>query len=180
MGKKHRLYQPITLLSVLVQRLISLRRNGVLSKRRVYEPAEINISRTSAEHILRKDRRLFPCKRIKQMKLTDLQRKEKKRIKFANWVLNNYTKEDINRFLFDLDGIYNAQNDRIWASSREEADKRSAVDEKNPILSESDSMATNLCSKLYDAGDGTMDAERYIEEVLLLAVKHPNKMLGKQ
>ena len=32
--------------------------------------------------------------------------------------------------LFDLDGIYNAQNDRIWAPSREEADKRDAVYEK--------------------------------------------------
>ena len=28
--------------------------------------------------------------------------------------------------------------------------------------------------------DGTMDTERYIEEVLPLAVKHGNKMLGKQ
>ena len=51
-------------------------------------------------------------------------------------MLNNYTKEDINRWLFsdeklfDLDEIYNAQNDRIWAPSREEADKRGAVYEK--------------------------------------------------
>ena len=92
------------------------------------QPAEMNISRISAQRILRKDRRLFPYKRIKQPKLTDLQ-KQKKRIKFANWMLNNYTKEDINKWLFsdekcfDLDGIYNAQNDRIWIPSREEADK---------------------------------------------------------
>ena len=80
------------------------------------------------------ERSLFSYKRIKQPKLSDLQKK--KRSKFANWVLNNYVKEDINRRLFsdekffDLDGIYNAQNNWIWAPSREEADKRSVVYEK--------------------------------------------------
>ena len=38
--------------------------------------AEMNISRTSAQRILRKDLRLFPYKRIKQPKLTDLQKKK--------------------------------------------------------------------------------------------------------
>ena len=97
------------------KKLVSARRLAV----------EMNISWTTAQCILRKELRLFPYKRIKQLKLIDLQ--EKKRIKFANWVLNNYTKEEI---FFGLDGIYNAQNDRIWAASREEADKRGAVYEK--------------------------------------------------
>ena len=32
--------------------------------------------------------------------------------------------------LFDIDGIYNSQNDRIWAISRVEADKRGGVKQK--------------------------------------------------
>ena len=35
-------------------------------------------------------------------------------------------------------------------------------------------------SSLYDADAGTMNAGRYIEEILPLALKHGNKMLGKQ
>ena len=33
--------------------------------------------------------------------------------------------------MFDLDGIYNGQNDRIWAVSREEADWRGAKKKNN-------------------------------------------------
>ncbi|CAF1337281.1 unnamed protein product [Rotaria magnacalcarata] len=32
--------------------------------------------------------------------------------------------------MFDIDGIYNAQNDRIWAVSREGADKKDGVWQK--------------------------------------------------
>ena len=131
-----------------------LRQKKSVSTRRL--ATEMNILRTNAKCILRKDLRLFSYKRIIQLKLTDFQKK--KRIKFAKWVLNNYTKEDINRWFFsdkkffDLDGIYNAQNDRIWAPSREEADEGGAVYEK-PDSGESDGMVTSLCSRLYDAGD---------------------------
>lgn len=78
-----------------------------VSSRRV--AAEMNISRTSAQRILREDLGYFPDKKIKQPKLTRLQKK--KRVKFANWVLNHYTKEDTKKWLFtdekysDLDGI---------------------------------------------------------------------------
>ena len=32
--------------------------------------------------------------------------------------------------MFDFDSMYNAQNDRIWAVNREEADKRGDVQQK--------------------------------------------------
>ena len=32
---------------------------------------------------------------------------------------------------FDLDGIYNIQNDRVWPVNREEADKKGGVHENN-------------------------------------------------
>ena len=51
-------------------------------------------------------------------------------------MLNNYSKEDTKKWLFtdeknfDLDGIYNSQNDRVWAPSREEADRKGAFHQK--------------------------------------------------
>ena len=32
--------------------------------------------------------------------------------------------------MFDLGGMYNAQNHRIWAVNREEADKRGGIEQK--------------------------------------------------
>ena len=57
-------------------------------------------------------------------------------MKFANWLRHNFRKEDTLRILFfnekifDLDSMYNAQNDRIWAVNREETDKRGGVRQK--------------------------------------------------
>ena len=50
-------------------------------------------------------------------------------MKFANWVRHNFRKEHTLRIffsdekIFDLDGMYNTQNDRIWAVNREDVDK---------------------------------------------------------
>ena len=54
-------------------------------------------------------------------------------MKFANWLRHNFRKEDTLRILFsdekifDLVGMYNAQNHRIWAVNREEADKSESL-----------------------------------------------------
>ena len=101
--------------------------------------AEMNISRTSAQRMLRKDLGCFPCKKIKQLKLTDLQKR--KRVKFANWVLNYYIKEDTQKWFFsdekyfDLDGVYNVQNDRVWAISRAEVDRQGGTHQKTSFPS---------------------------------------------
>jgi hypothetical protein len=48
-------------------------------------------------------------------------------------MLNNYNKDDTktwpftNEKYFDLDGIYNVQNDRVWAVNREEVDKKGGI-----------------------------------------------------
>ena len=60
--------------------------------------AEMNISRRSAQRILREDLGCFPYKKTKQLKLTDLQKR--KRIKFPNSVLNHYIKEETRKWLF--------------------------------------------------------------------------------
>ncbi|CAF2089292.1 unnamed protein product, partial [Rotaria magnacalcarata] len=148
--------------------------------------AEMNISKSSIHRILRKDLDCFPYKKIKQPKLTDVQKK--KRVKFENWVLNNYTKSDIARWLFsdekyfDLNGIYNNQNDRIWAISREEANKRGTIYEttKFPVKV---MVWFGVCSERLSVPmlfeDGSMDAQRYIDEVLPIALECGNEMLGE-
>ncbi|CAF1446281.1 unnamed protein product [Adineta ricciae] len=99
--------------------------------------AKISISATSARRILREDLGCFPYKKIKQSKLAHLQKR--KRIKFANWALNNYTKEWV----------------RMWMGACTEG------------------LTVPVIMK-----DGTIDAERYIDEVLPIASKSYNKMLG--
>ena len=72
----------------------------------------MNTSRQSIQRIFGKDLSCKPYKKTIQPKLTNLQKS--KRVKFANWVLNNYSKEDAKKWLFtdenyfDLDGIYNS------------------------------------------------------------------------
>ncbi|CAF1987108.1 unnamed protein product [Rotaria magnacalcarata] len=143
--------------------------------------AEMNISKSSIHRILRKDLGCFPYKKIKQPKLTDVQKK--KRVKFANWVLNSYTKGDITRWLFsdekyfDLNGTYHNQNDRIWAISREEADKRGAIYETTKF-SVKVMVWLGVCSEGLSVPvtfeDGSMDAQRYIDEVLPIALECGN------
>ncbi|CAF1138777.1 unnamed protein product [Didymodactylos carnosus] len=59
-----------------------------------------------------------------------------KRQKFANWIRTNFRKEETMRILFsdekmfDIDGVYNAQNDRVWAVDRAEADKKDDTNQK--------------------------------------------------
>ena len=84
---------------------------------------------------------------------------------------HNFRKEDTLRILFsdekmfDLDGMYNAQNDRIWAVNREEADKRGGVQQKRKFPQKV-MVWLGACSKrltpLIILDEGTMDHRRYI------------------
>ena len=95
---------------------------------------ELDISNGSLVRILKQDLGYRSYKKRVQPDLTDFEKS--KRMKFANWLRHNFRKEDTLRILFsdekmfDLDGMYNAQNDRIWAVNREEADKRGGVQQK--------------------------------------------------
>ena len=95
---------------------------------------ELDISNGSVVKILKQDLGYRSYKKRVQPALTDFEKS--KRMKFANWLRHNFRKEHTLRILFsvekmfDLDGMYNAQNDRIWAENREEADKRGGVQQK--------------------------------------------------
>ena len=89
---------------------------------------ELNISRSSVRRILKNDL-LHPLyKKTIQPLLTDEHKEERQKCRkmFSK-------REDTMKILFsgeklfDIDGIYNSQNDRIWAVTRVEADKRGGL-----------------------------------------------------
>ena len=86
---------------------------------------EMDMSFSSAYRILKKDLKMKPYKIIVKPLLKDEHKAQRK--KFANWARTEFRKEDTMRILFsdenlfDLDGIYNSEDDRTWAVNREEA-----------------------------------------------------------
>ena len=63
------------------------------------------------------------------------QHKEKRK-RFANWIRTNFRKQETLKILFsdekmfDIDGVYNTQNDRIWAANRDEANEKGGIHQK--------------------------------------------------
>lgn len=60
--------------------------------------AESHISKSSVQQILREDLVWSQYKKMKQPRLTNLQKE--RRVKFANWVWNNYAKDDTKKWFF--------------------------------------------------------------------------------
>ena len=90
---------------------------------------EMDMPFSSAYRILRKDLKLKPYKITVEPLLKDEHKAQRK--KFANGARKKFRKEDTMRILFsnekmfDLDGIYDSKNDRVWAVNREKANRRS-------------------------------------------------------
>ena len=78
----------------------------------------MRISRISAQRILKDDLKLKSYRIKVQPKISEDQKP--KRLQFANTIRTNFRKEDTLTFLFsdekmfDIDGVYNSQNERIW------------------------------------------------------------------
>ena len=95
---------------------------------------ELDVSERSMRRILKDDLGLRPYKKRLEPLLTDIHKN--KRLAFANWIRNNFRKKQTMKILFtdekmfDLDGMYNAQNDRIWAVNRAEADVKGGIKQK--------------------------------------------------
>jgi len=106
-----------------------LRRKKRVSARKI--SMELDISYTSVRRIIKNDLGLRPYKKVIEPALSDDQKIKRK--KFANWVRTNFRKEDILRIFFsdekffDIDGVYNSQNDRVWAVGRADADKKGGI-----------------------------------------------------
>ena len=71
--------------------------------------------------------------------------------------------------MFDIDGVYNSQNERIWAPSRADADAKGGITQ---IQKFPENVMVWLgayvkgVSPLVIFEEGTVDHERYIQEVL--------------
>ena len=110
-----------------------------------------------------------------------------KRKKFANWVRTNFKKEGTLKILFsdekifDIDGVCNAQNNRMWPVDCDEADEKGARKHKRKF-SQKVMIWLGVGSKgfrpLVLLDKGTIDHDRYIKEVLSVAIKYGNKVFG--
>ena len=146
---------------------------------------DLRISLTSAQRISKDDLKPKSYKIKVQPKISEDQKA--KRFKFANWIPTNFRQEDTSRFLFsdekmfDIDGVYNSQNERIWAPSRADADAKGAIKQIQKFPWKM-MVWLGACSKrvspLVIFDEGTVDDERYIQEVLPVILKFGNDMFG--
>ncbi|CAM4845627.1 unnamed protein product [Rotaria magnacalcarata] len=89
---------------------------------------ELGISATSVRRILKIYLGLKPYKKVIEPSLSDDQKIKRK--KFATWVRNNFRKDETMIILFsdekffDINGVYNSQNDRVLAVDRVDADEK--------------------------------------------------------
>ena len=100
--------------------------------------------------------------------VTDIEKLKRK--KFANWVRTNFKKEGIFKILFsdekifDIDGVCNADDNRMWAVDRDEADEKDGRKQKRKF-SQKVMIWLGVCSKgvrlLAILDKGTIDHDRY-------------------
>ena len=89
-----------------------------------------------------------PCKITVEPLLKNEHRAQWK--KFANWTRKKFRKEDITRILFfdekvfDLDGIYKSENDRIRTVNKKEANWRSGKKTARKVCRKSDGMVIRM------------------------------------
>ena len=160
-----------------------LNRQKLVSSRKLAR--ELGISRTTVQRILKNDLELKAYKMQIEPMLTD--EHKAKRLQFANWIRTNFKKEDTMKFLFsdekmfDIDGIYNSQNDRVWAVNRSEADIRDGIRQKRKFPQKV-MVWLGVCSKgvspLVIFEKGTVDHDRYIKKALRIALKYGTDMFG--
>jgi transposase len=99
---------------------------------------DLGISQKSAHRILRDDLGCRPYKHMIEPALTEEHKEERR--KFANWIGTNFRKQETLKILFsdeklfDIDGVYNTQNDRIWAVNRDEANQKGGIHQKKNFL----------------------------------------------
>ena len=162
-----------------------LRRKTRVSTREL--TMELGISATNVRRILKVDLGLKPYKKVIKPSLSDDQKIKRK--KFANWARNNFRKEETMRILFsdekffDIDGVYNSQNDRVWAVDRTDANEKGGTQQRRKFPQKV-MVWLGACSKgitpLVILDDGTVDRDYYIKKVLSVALKYWNKVFGDE
>ena len=118
--------------------------------------------------------------------LSDDQRVKRK--KLANWIRTNFRKEDTMKIFFsenkyfDIDGVYNAQNDRLCPQSIVLTMMKSVTLSRDESTQPQVTVWLGACSKgiipLVIFNEGTVGYAVYIENVLSVALKYGNQVLG--
>ena len=82
---------------------------------------------------------------------------------------------------FNIDGIYNKQNDRSYAATREEADKKGGIHRKTQHPAQT-MMWLGVCyqgiARPVIIENDSINADRHIEEILPIALEDGKKLLG--
>ena len=146
---------------------------------------ELAISATSIRRILKEDLGLKPYKKVIEPALSDDQKIKRKQ--FANWVRTNFRKEDTLKIIFsdekffDIDGVYNSQNDRVWAVDRANANESDGIKQRRKFPQKV-MVWLGACSKgvtpLVILDEGTVDHRLYIEKVLPVVLKYGKDVFG--
>lgn len=146
-----------------------------------------NVSRSTMQRLIKDDLGFKSYVKRVAPKLTDAQKK--KRHSFGIWVRKNVTKSLSRKILFsdekrfDIDGVYNKQNDRIWAPDRAQADAAGGIHRKTKFP-QGVMIWLGAC---YDGvtrpviiEKGTIDNDRYINEILPIALQDGIELMGKE
>ena len=145
----------------------------------------LQIHRSSVHRALKSDLGLVPYKYRKEPKLTPAHLE--KRIKFAKWVrkfcsnASSQTAVFCDEKLFDLDGVYNHQNDRVWATTRVDADNLGAVFKKQKFPKKVMvwlAVGANMHSRPIFFIDESVDHDLYIKKALPEALRFGNATFG--
>ena len=83
--------------------------------------------------------------------------------------------------MFDIDGVYNSHNDRIWAVNRAAADAKGGIRLKRKFSQKVMiwlAIRSKGVSPLVICESDTLDHDRYIKEVLPVVLKYGNNMFG--
>ena len=146
---------------------------------------EVDMTFSSAYRILEEDLKMKLYKKTVEPLLKDEHKVQQK--EFANWARKKFWKEDTTRILFsdekmfDLDGIDNSENDRIWAVNKEKANQRGRKRQQGKFPQKV-MVWLSVCSEgvapLVLFEKGTFDRHRYIKEVLPVALRYGNSKFG--
>ena len=144
------------------------------------------VSRETMRRIIKNDLRLRPYRMTTRPKLTEDHKR--RRVSFAYWVRRELKKEDHRQILFSdekyfsVEGVFNRQNDRIYASSRLEADQRGGVHptSKYPkrVMVWLGACHNGLTSPLFFKPGETLTHKNYIDVVLPHALSEGERLLG--
>ena len=162
-----------------------LRSNGRKSARKLAK--SFNVSRTTMRRVIKNDMGFRSYVKRIASKLTDTQKS--KRYSSGIWIRKNIRKSNARKILFsdekriDIDGVYNRQNDRIYAPSRQEVDNNGGVHGKSKYL-QGVMVWLGVCyngvTRPVIIEDGTINHQKVHKKNIASSIKRWSKAYGRR